>query len=134
MEINKMSTYIIISLVSLIVGGGSTLLIVKKKEEPVVQPVATENIATEQQEVIKQLTNTDLLAVPCSQEFIQENKSDILCREMFCRMMTRGIDAQTGGKECEEISNLANSLSIISSCEELEDRKEECYEIYFRRK
>lgn len=129
-----MTTYIIVSLASLLIGGGSTLLIVNKKEEPVQQPAPTENVATEQQEVIKQLTNTDLLAVPCSQEFIEKNKSDVLCREMFCRMMTRGIDSKTGGQECEEISNLANSLSIISSCEELDDRKDHCYEIYFTRK
>ena len=128
-----MTTYIIISLASLLIGGGSTLLIVKKKSEQD-QPVQIEQVATEQQKIIKQLTDTDLLVVPCSQEFIEKNQSDLLCREMFCRMMTRGIDAQTSGGECEEISNLANSLSIISSCEELGDRKEECYEIYFRRK
>lgn len=134
MEINKMSTYIIVSLVSLIIGGGSTLLITKQKKEPVSEPIPTENVARDQQEIIKKLTNTDLLVVPCSQEFIEKEGSDILCREMFCRMMGRGIDSQTSGKECEEISNLSNSLSIISECEKLGDRKDHCYEIYFTRK
>ena len=93
-EIEKpmVTTYILIALGGLIVGGGSTaaimLKVLKSKDAP---PVIVEQIAEQQIEVQKQLTQTDLLEVPCSAEFIDKH-SDLLCREMFCRMQTRGID------------------------------------------
>ena len=67
------------------------------------------------------LTNTDLLKVPCSAEYIKEHKSDLLCREMFCRLQSRGLDEGASAVECEEISNLANSLIILDSCKDLEE-------------
>ena len=63
------------------------------------------------------LTSTDLLKVPCSAEFIKEHKSDLLCREMFCRLQSRGLDAAASQSECEEISNMQNSILILESCD-----------------
>lgn len=126
----NMAGYIITALVSLIVGSGATIALSRPKQpETEIKP---EQVAVEQQEVIKQLTNTDLLEIPCSQEYILEN-GDLLCREMFCRMMTRGVDSETSGAECEQISNISNSKSIIKHCE-AQENQEDCYNNYFRRK
>jgi hypothetical protein len=75
---------------------------------------------------IVNLTAPDLLKVPCSYEYIygkfdekgiqiQKGKGDMLCREMFCRM-NRQQGEGASGKECDEISNIANSVVIINSC------------------
>jgi hypothetical protein len=63
------------------------------------------------------LTDTDLLEVPCSAEYIKEHKSDLLCREMFCRLQSRGLDSAAAQSECEEIANLQNSLIILDACD-----------------
>ena len=127
--------YLIIGLSGLILGGATTLVITKKKEQPVSQPV--EPIIIEPSDpvgdVAKQLTNLDLLIEPCSAEYIKEN-GDLLCREMYCRVMQRGVEAKTSGAECEEIANVANSKVIINHCETFIDGSEECYEKYRERK
>lgn len=64
----------------------------------------------------KNLTNTDLLKIPCSNEYIDKN-GDLLCREMFCRLQTRGLDSAASQSECEEISNIQNSLQILKACD-----------------
>jgi len=129
-----LTTILIAGLTGLVLGGVSTVVILKKKE-PESQSVSPpiENVATIQQEVIKQLTDIDLLEVPCSLEYIGQS-GDLLCREMFCRMTTRGIDAKTSGQECEEISNVSNSKTIIEHCEKFLESNEECYEKYRERK
>ena len=110
-------------------GGSAAFFLLKKKpDEPV------EEVAREQIEVQKNLTEPDLLEVPCSQAYIDLKGQD-LCREMFCRMTTRGIDAKTSGAECEEISNLINSKAMLKACSDLqEDQQRECYDLFFRRK
>jgi hypothetical protein len=110
-------------------GGSAAFFLLKKKpDEPV------EQVAKEQIEVQKNLTEPDLLEVPCSQAYIDLKGQD-LCREMFCRMTTRGIDAKTSGAECEEISNLINSKAMLKACSDLqEDEQRECYDLFFRRK
>ena len=110
-------------------GGSAAFFLLKKKpDEPV------EEVAKEQIEVDKNLTEPDLLEVPCSQAYIDLKGQD-LCREMFCRMTTRGIDAKTSGAECEEISNLINSKAMLKACSDLqEDQQRECYDLFFRRK
>lgn len=110
-------------------GGSAAFFLLKKKPaEPV------EEVAKEQIEVQKNLTEPDLLEVPCSQAYIDLKGQD-LCREMFCRMTTRGIDAKTSGAECEEISNLINSKAMLKACSDLkEDEQRECYDLFFRRK
>ena len=134
-EINMLTGYLIVGLSGLILGGASTLLITKKKNEPVSQPVSPIIVepADPVGDVAKQLTNLDLLVEPCSAEYIKEN-GDLLCREMYCRVMGRGVEAKTSGAECEEIANVANSQIIINHCESFIDDKEECYEKYRERK
>lgn len=131
---NMITAYFLIGLGGVILGGVSTLVITKKKEEPVRQP---EPIIIQPvdpvSDVAKQLTNLDLLVEPCSAEYIKEN-GDLLCREMYCRVMQRGVEAKTSGAECEEISNVANSQIIINHCETFLDGSEECYEKYRERK
>jgi len=78
------------------------------------------------------LTEPDLLKVPCSSEYIATN-GDLLCREMFCRMTTRGIDSKTSGGECEQISNIQNKLVILKECSKLGEAYKECVELFDRR-
>ena len=135
-EDNMILTITIAALSGLIVGGVSTAAFVHKRQQnqnstpPI---IVQDQVAAEQQEVIKQLTNLDMLVQPCSTEYINQN-SDLLCREMYCRIMTRGIDSKTSGQECEEISNVANSKIIVNHCETFLDDREECYEKYRERK
>tara|TARA_R100001015_G_C4625974_1_gene184748 strand:- start:789 stop:1226 length:438 start_codon:yes stop_codon:yes gene_type:complete len=107
--------YIIASLAGLIIGGGSVLLINKKADQDIPPVVVSDQVAKDQQEIIKQVTSPELVAVSCSQEHIDKH-GDLLCREMFCRLQTRGNDAQTSGAECEEISNISNTLKILDAC------------------
>lgn len=127
--------YLIVGLSGLILGGASTLIITKNKKEPVSQPVSPIIVepADPVADVAKQLTNLDLLVEPCSAEYIKEN-GDLLCREMYCRVMGRGVEAKTSGQECEEIANVANSQIIINHCESFLDGSKECYEKYRERK
>ena len=128
------TNYILTALSALIVGGLSGAWIVHKitkEDEPAIQ--ITDTTSETQQEIIMQLTDIDLLKEPCSMEFI-EAKGDLLCREMFCLMMTRGIDAQTSGAQCEQISNLANTQIIREDCRMSIDGEDECYRLYRERK
>ena len=80
------------------------------------------------------LTNTDLLKEPCSSEYIS-NHGDLLCREMFCRLQTRGLDAAASQGECEEISNIRNSLIILDACGEKDAGSyQACVQIFNTRK
>jgi len=130
-----LTAYFLIGLGGIIIGGVSTLVITKDKKEPVSQPVSPIIIEPVDpvSDVAKQLTNLDLLVEPCSTEYIKEN-GDLLCREMYCRVMQRGVEAKTSGVECEEISNVANSQIIINHCESFLDGSKECYEKYRERK
>jgi len=84
--------------------------------------------------VQKQLIDLDLLVVPCSSEYVTAN-NDLLCREMFCRMQQRGIDAQTSQQDCSEISNIANTKAIQKSCENMQGEVlEACIDLFFKRK
>ncbi len=133
---NMITAYILIGLGGLFVGSLTTIAIVKDRQSDsqIVAPiVVSDQVAKGQQEVIKQLTDLDLLIEPCSSVYIKE-QGNLLCREMYCRVMTRGIDAKTSGSECEEISNVSNSKIIINHCESFLEHKEECYEKYRERK
>ena len=129
-----LTSILIASLSGLVIGGVSTAVILKNKEpESPTVSVPVETVASIQQDVIKQLTDIDLLEIPCSAEYM-EKSGDLLCREMFCRMTTRGIDAKTSGQECEEISNVSNSKTMIDHCEKFLESSEQCYEKYRERK
>jgi len=70
---------------------------------------------------IRNLTETDLLAVPCSSEFIngtetQAGHGTLLCRELFCRMNRQGEGKGSEATECAAISNMLNSKLMISEC------------------
>ena len=110
------TAYILIGLGGLFVGSLTTLAI-KKDFEPETSPVVvvSDPVAGGQQDVIKQVTSPDLVSVSCSKDHIDKH-GDLLCREMFCRLQQRGIDAKTSGSECEEISNIANTKIILDSC------------------
>lgn len=129
-----LSMYAIIALSGILIGGLSTAKILKNKE-PVSEPVAPIIIEPVDPlgDVTKQLTDLDLLIEPCSSEYIKE-QGNLLCREMYCRVMTRGIDSKTSGQECEAISNVANSQMIVNHCESFLEGSKECYEKYRERK
>jgi hypothetical protein len=130
---NMLTAYILIGLGGLAVGSLTTIAITKDKtESQPVSPIIVEPVDPVS-DVAKQLTNLDLLVEPCSAEYIKEN-GDLLCREMYCRVMQRGVEAKTGGAECEEIANVANSQVIINHCESFIDGSKECYEKYRERK
>ena len=135
-----MTSLIIAAVVGLVVGIGGTIGIqqaTKPKEEtkPLVVAVGGDEVAQGQVEVQKELIDLDLLVEPCSKEFIQEQKDSLLCREMFCRMQQRGIDAQTSQTDCESISNIANTKTIQDACKDLKgDQLTACTELFFRRK
>lgn len=70
---------------------------------------------------IRNLTETDLLAVPCSADFIngsegQAGHGTLLCRELFCRMNRQGQGQGSEATECAAISNMLNSKLMISEC------------------
>lgn len=83
-------------------GTGITLAVTGKK--PVEQSTGVV--------VGEKLADIDLVKVPCSKEYIADN-GDLLCRELFCRMQQRGIDAQTSAVDCAGISNMNNSMKLI---------------------
>ena len=134
-----MTSLIIAAVIGLAVGVGGTIGIqqaTKPKEEPkpLVVAVGGDEVAKGQTEVQKELIDLDLLVEPCSKGFI-ESKDELLCREMFCRMQQRGIDAATSQQDCSEISNVANTKAIQSACEVFKDEERaECTELFFKRK
>lgn len=83
-------------------------------------------------ELKKNLTSPDLLEVACSKEYLEQN-GDLLCREMFCRLQTREGDG-AAQSECEEISNVSNSLYVLGNCKKLELEIETCLEYVGKRK
>lgn len=111
----------------LIVGAGGVLLIGNKK------PTEDKTSQT-QQEVIKQLTDLDMIKELCAPDLIKDEENRVLCREMTCLVYSRGIDSQTSGGTCEEISNIANTISIVNYCKENSSEGSLCYEIFWRRK
>lgn len=129
---------IVAAVVGLALGIGGTVGIqaASRPKDPLVVAVGGDEVAKGQTEVQKQLTNLDLVADICAPAFIVEQKQgDLLCREMFCRMQQRGIDAQTSQSDCNEIANISNTKSIQSACVDLEgDAKEVCTDLFFKRK
>jgi 3-keto-L-gulonate-6-phosphate decarboxylase len=89
--------------------------------------------ATKQQEVIKQLTDLDVIKELCNPEQTQTQEGLLLCREMTCFVYSRGIDSQTSGKQCEEISNIQNTMSMIEYCNE-QGEGSLCSDLFWRRK
>ena len=82
--------------------------LLSKKEDNVKQ----EPIVITGSETGDKLADIDLVKIPCSKEYIESN-SDMLCRELFCRMQQRGIDSKTSSADCASISNMNNSIQFI---------------------
>jgi hypothetical protein len=117
-------------LVGLVVGVGSTVIGTKlHKEEPIVIEDKTSQV---QQEVIKQLTDLDIVEKLCSPSNVETTENRLLCRELSCLVYSRGIDSKTG-ESCEEIQNLANTVSLFDYCSKQEDT-EKCFETFWKRK
>jgi|SaaInlStandDraft_2_1057019.scaffolds.fasta_scaffold142553_2 hypothetical protein len=98
-------------LLSFIVGAGTGFgisLKFNKNQEPIKQ----EPIIVTGTETGDKLADIDLVKIPCSKEYIETN-SDMLCRELFCRMQQRGLDSKTSAADCASISNMNNSLQFI---------------------
>ena len=104
-------------LIGIGIGIGGTIGInhALKKPEQAPPPVIVSD-----PEVAVKLTDLDLIKPLCTPEFIKEN-GDLMCREMWCLMQTRGLDAKVSETMCESISNLSNTLVIIRTCEDGED-------------
>jgi len=121
---------ILSGLIGLFLGIGGTIGVSALNKKPV-----DDKTSQTQQEIIKQLTNLDIVEKVCSPEYIQE-KGNLLCRELSCLVFSRGIDSQTSGSQCEEISNIQNTISLMEYCRDQDDSqtKSTCYELFWRRK
>ena len=104
------------------------------KQTETIQQIATlqTKVDAEKIQIQKNLTNQDLLEIPCSASWMETN-SDLLCREMFCRMQTRE-GAAASQDECEQIANVANSITIMKECKKLDLEQDKCASIVYRRK
>ena len=92
----------------------------------------SDQVAQGQLDVQRNLTAPDLIEYACSKEGLEANP--LVCREMFCRMQQRGIDSKTGD-ECEEITNVINSLEILKACDGRKDGEyNACIRIFEKRK
>jgi len=132
---------VLIGVIAFIVGGGAGFglaQLAKPKETLVVEDKTSQT----QQEVIKELTNLDLILPLCNpnkqtEEVTIWSSQDqaLMCRYLACLQFSRGIDSKTGGKECEAISNVLNKKSILSSCNEFKDDEKikQCIEFFDRR-
>lgn len=128
----SMVWWVVIGVVAGGAGGAGIMYRIQATEEPVVAPAP---VATAQLEVQKQLSDLDLIKPVCAPEYV-EKQGDLLCRELFCRMVQRGIDGTTK-QDCEQISNMANKMSLWSYCstqsKEDPDIRRVCIELFDRR-
>ena len=121
---------IISCVVGLVVGILGTVAVQKgSNQEPV---VVESHKGTEQ--AIQQLTELDLTKPVCEPKYIQEN-GELLCRELICLQMTRGLDSKTAGEQCESISNISNKIQIEKWCNQYQDEslKQDCIELFWKR-
>tara|TARA_R110000824_G_scaffold36970_8_gene114167 strand:- start:572 stop:952 length:381 start_codon:yes stop_codon:yes gene_type:complete len=125
-------TWIYTLIGGLVAGIGGTILVARSVKTEDSGAAAVEKIIETITVPAANLTEPDLLEVPCSGDYI-ELHGEGLCREMFCRMTTRGIDSKTSGKECEEIGNMLNSLQMLEACAD-KDPLEDCYDVFRFRK
>ena len=115
---------ILIGIIGLLIGIGGTLGVQQATKPKQVDRTpeilaAIKDLESEidkaEAKAIVSLTETDLLKVPCSSEYI-EKKGETLCREMFCRMNRQGQGEGSTAKECDAISNTINSKTAIDVC------------------
>ena len=113
----------------LILGAGGTFFAMNASKKP-----TDDKTSQAQQEVIKQLTDLDIIKDICKPEQITDAENRLLCRELTCLIYSRGIDSQTSGQTCEQISNIANTISMIEYCKDNTTEGSLCYELFWRRK
>ena len=117
---------ILAGLIGVLLGVGGAKALEKK-------PTIEDTTATKQQEVIHQLTDLDVIKEICAPEQTKTAEGLLLCREMTCLVYSRGIDSQTSGKQCEEISNIQNTITMIDYCNE-QGEGSLCSDLFWRRK
>ena len=134
-EIKKME-WILLGL-GLILGGGIGFGISKATEK---KPVVDNSVAEEQQEIVKQLTNLDLVLPLCDPQKKDDSRYSsidqaLMCRYLSCLQFSRGIDSKTGGNgECEAISNIMNKKAVFEICKDEDETKSKaCIELFDRR-
>ena len=108
-----------------VVTGGTVLAINKSRQEQQDVQAIIESLETQfekaQASAVTNLTETDLLKVPCSTEYIKD-KGDLLCREMFCRMNRQGGGQNSNGgagatsQECSDISQASLNKLKLETC------------------
>jgi len=140
----NMTAIIIAALCGLIIGGaavGGVALKAGNDRDKIIQEAAAVAGTKAASEVVDDLTKPannltapDLLKVACSAEHIDKH-GDLLCREMFCRMQSRGIDAKTSGVECEQVSNVSNKKTMMKICDAFPEpeKQESCYDFFDKR-
>ena len=128
----KMVELGIAALVGALIGVAGTIAATQEKKEAPPPVVVETHKGTE--EAIKQLTALDLTQPLCEPEFIKEH-GPLLCRELTCLQFTRGMDSQTSGTQCEEISNIQNKIEIEKWCNQYQDEsmKQDCIDIFWKR-
>lgn len=107
-----------------LLAGGTGGFFIGKGTKPVEPIVIEQPPPVTGSEAGDKLADIDLVKVPCSAEFIKDN-SDLLCRELFCRMQQRGIDSKTSAADCAVISNMNNTLVLIDTLEKACDITQE---------
>jgi hypothetical protein len=121
-------TPITIALLSFVTGGAITGLTMWSMEQKadkddiatIVQSLETK-FEQAQASAVTNLTEPDLLKIPCSAEYISTN-GDLLCREMFCRMNRQGGGQNSGGgagateSDCSAISGVSVNLLKVNTC------------------
>ena len=137
------TTVIIAALAGGLITGGAMYAIDKRNNSEnentveIINAIASvkSEVAESQLITTTNLTNTDLLKEPCSSEYIAKN-GDLLCREMFCRLQARGLDSSASQGECEQISNVQNSLVILEACHDRTDAGayQACIQVFNQRK
>ena len=121
---------------SLVTGGTIWGITKAKKEEQDIEAIISA-LETEfqkaQASAVTNLTETDLLKIPCSTEYIDgifddsgnqivKGNGDLLCREMFCRMNRQGGGQNSNGgagatsQECSDISQASLNLLKLETC------------------
>ena len=125
----KMIEIALATIIGILAGTAGTLFAVNQNKETL-----PDKTSETQQEIIHQLTDLDLIKEICKPENTQTKEGFLLCREMTCFIYSRGIDSETSGQQCEEISNISNTITMIEYCKEQTDAGSMCYEVFYRRK
>ena len=115
-------------------GGGAGIMHAISKKKANQGP----STALEQVKLQQQLTDLDLVKPVCTAEFIvQHPDGSLLCRELFCRMQQRGLDAKTSQTDCEKIGNMLNKQALWRFCQIAakndKDIFRNCLELFDRR-